>query len=79
MEDEAVGDHLEEHLDGEDGGEEVVEVVQDLEQLTSMVCGDFDLNYLFLTLFLSDFESSGSSAANMAEETMMHTSTMLPK
>lgn len=32
MEDEAVGDHLEEHLDGEDGGEEVVEVVQDLEQ-----------------------------------------------
>ena len=31
MKDEAVGDDLETNLDGEDGGEEVVEVVQDLE------------------------------------------------
>ena len=31
MEDEPVGDDLEAHLDGEDGREEVVEVVQNLE------------------------------------------------
>ena len=32
MEDEPVGDDLEAHLDREDGREEVVEVVQDLEK-----------------------------------------------
>jgi hypothetical protein len=32
-----------------------------------------------LTLFLSEFELSGSSAASMAEEIMMQTRTMLPK
>jgi len=31
------------------------------------------------TLFLSEFELSGSSAANMAEDIMMQTRTMLPK
>ncbi len=35
VQDEAVGDHLEEHLDGEDRREEVVEVVQDLIRFKS--------------------------------------------
>lgn len=32
-----------------------------------------------VTLFLSEFEFNGSSAANIAEETMIQTSTMFPK
>ncbi len=31
MQDESVGNHLQTHLEGEHGGEEVVEVVQNLE------------------------------------------------
>ena len=37
------------------------------------------LKQVDLTLFLSELELSGSSAANMAEEIMMQTNTMLPK
>ena len=37
------------------------------------------LKQVELTLFLSELELSGSSAANMAEEIMMQTNTMLPK
>ena len=32
VEDEAVGDDLEDQLDGEDGGEEVVKIIQNLEK-----------------------------------------------
>ena len=32
VEDEAVGDDLEDQLDGEDGGEEVVKIVEDLQK-----------------------------------------------
>ena len=80
MEDEAVGDHLQAHLDREDGREKVVEVIQDLENKSSRFRSvSRDKAVISLTWFLSDFELSGSSAANMAEDTMMQTRTMLPK
>ena len=36
VEDEAVGDDLEDQLDGEDGGEEVVKIIQNLEKIVKV-------------------------------------------
>ena len=46
MQDEPVGDDLQDQLDGEDGGEEVVKIVEDLqkEEFLSKISNDFNLH-----------------------------------
>ena len=70
VEDEAVGDDLEDQLDGEDGGEEVVPVSQSLRRAHYFSC-----RHVFgtLTILTSDSLLRGSSQASKAEETRMHT------
>ena len=36
MQDETVGDDLQDQLDGEDGGEEVVKIIQNLEKFVNV-------------------------------------------
>ena len=76
MEDEPVGNNFEQAFNGEDCSKEVVKVV---ENLWNDSWSFFELVGIFLTLFLSEFELRGSSAASIALETMMHKSTTLPK
>lgn len=115
---EAIGDHLQHHLNSEDGCEKVIKVVQNLKaergmdviimdltkafdgvgfssnpsthiqsdqgRLPMISAGHYLVNSIICfhfvqTWFRLELELRGSSAANIAEETIMQTSTMLPK
>ena len=79
MEDQSVGDDFQGDFDSEDGGEEVIKVIQYLQEemkMKSRATVSLGTNY---TLLRSVSALSGSSAANMADEMRMQARMMLPK
>ena len=78
MENEPVRYYFKQAFYGEDCSEEIVEIIQNLKKEIILVF-DFDEFYSFYTLFLSEFELRGSSAASMTLETRMQRRTRLPK
>ena len=77
VEQEPVRDYFEQTLDCKYCCKEVVEVVEYLKN--EAVSEGWQDEVTAVTLFLSEFELRGSSAASMTLDTRMHSSTRFPK
>ena len=79
MENEPVRYYFKQAFYGEDCCEEIIKIIQNLKIENKSYPGADSVFLLLLTLFLSELELRGSSAASMTLETRIQSRTRLPK